>query len=350
MKKSVHEAIRETRIEGMTWDEGEDALDRLEAMKLDDPAEYAARARCLASANRYPAALDDFNAAISGGCEDPQVYFGLGGTLSALGRREEAVGALQRAVRLLPDSGEAVYALCWELERLGRYEEVLGELRRYAKHDTLHNYSIYQHWGRIRGKQKKWKSAYASYVKCVRLNPPDREHQDSVVQKYRQITDIRLRAAKADPEDVRSFVKLGQELSAAGWDDTAIDVLGTAALMRPDAGLYRHIGEMHEASLNLTEAIDTYKEGIRRLSGTVKPADLAPLYEGAVVNLSKCGRNQEAVRYGREAISLGIDGPKLCTYYSGAKDDATPHLDPVRAGWTSPPYGSVLVMPDGDYP
>ena len=345
--KSVREAIRETEIEGMSWDEGEAALNRLEAIKLDDPAEYAARARRLARDNRHRAALGDFNAAISGGCEDPQVYFGLGHTLSALGRWDEAVGALQRTVRLLPDSGEAAYALCWELERLGRYDEALDVLRRYAKHDTLHNYSIYQHWGRIRGRQKKWKSAYASFVKCVRLNPSSPNDPEGMKKRYRQITDIRRRAEKADPEDVRSFVKLGQDLYAAGWDEEAIDVLGTAVLMRPTTHLYRFVGLIREKIFRLTEAIDTYKEGIGVLSETVKPADLAPLYEGAVVNLVKCGRRSEAERYCKAAISLGIDGPKILKSYTHSKL-TTPSFDQVSAGWTSPPYGGVLVMPDED--
>lgn len=344
MKKSIQEAIQEVDMDG-EWDKNQDALDRLEAMKPDDPAEYIARAWCLAHSHRYPAALADFNAAISGGYRDVKVYFGLGWALSALGKREGAVGALQKAVRLRPGSSTVVDALCWELERLGRYEEVLGELRRYAKHDPLRNYSIYQHWGRIRGKQKKWKSSYISYVKCVRLNPPRRESDNYALmeKKYRQITDIRRRAAKADPEDVHSFVKLGQKLSAAEWHDQAIDVLGTAVLMRPDANLYRYIGEAHESYMHLTEAIDAYKEGIRMLSGTVRPADLAPLYEGAVVNLFKCGYYEEAIRYGREAITLGADGPKLSKYYSGAKDYSHPRIDPVLAGWTSPPYGGVLL-------
>ena len=344
MRESFHRALQGTDIEKVDWSEREAALDRLEAMKPDDPAEYAARAQCLASANRYPAALDDFNAAISGGCEDPPVYFGLATTLSALGKREEAVGALQRTVRLLPDSGEAVSALCWELERLGRYGEALDVLRRYAKHDTLNDYSIYRHWGRIRGRQKKWKSAYASYVKCVRLNPPSPNDPEyaSLEKRYKQITDIRRRAAKADPGDVRSFVKLGRDLSAAEWDEEAIDVLGTATLMRPAAHLYRSIGMMREKIFRLAEAIDTYKEGIRRLAGTVKPADLAPLYEGAVVNLAKCGHRQEAMRYGEEAISLGIDGPKLRKYYEGIRDRPPPYQNRVREGWAAPPYEGLL--------
>ena len=252
--------------------------------------------------------------------------------LSALGRREEAVDMLRGAVRLMPDSDDAAFALSWELERLGRYDEALEDLRRYAKHDTLRNYSIYRYWGRIRGKQKKWKSAYTSYVKCVRLSPPGREYGEHtpVARKYRQITAIRRRAAKADPVDVRSFVKLGQELSAAGWDEEAIDVLGTAVLMRPAAHLYRSMGVMHEKRFSLAEAIDTYREGIRILSGTARPTDLAPLYEGAVVNLAKCGYRQEAMRYAEEAISLGIDGPNLRKYYVGIRDHPPPESGDVQ--------------------
>ena len=342
--------VLEIDIEGMEWDEMQAVLDRLETMKPDDPAEYAARGQRLASANRYPAALDDFNAAVSGGCQDPQAYFGLGESLSALGRREEAVGALQKAVRLLPGSAEAVYALCWELERLGRYDEALEELRRYAKHDKLYNYSIYRHWGRIRGKQKMWKKAYASYVKSVRLNPPDGKGGECTptVKVYRQITNIRRRVAKMDPEDVRSFITLGQKLSEAGWDDAAIDVLGTAALMRPDVNLYRTLGMMREKTMRMSEAIDAYKEGIKNLSGAVRPAELAPLYEGVVVNLCKCGYREEAIRYGGEAVSLGADGPKLRKYYDAVKKMQSPYLDPVRAGWTAPPYEGDLVEPEGD--
>ena len=262
--------------------------------------------------------------------------------------REAAVDALQNVVRLLPGSADAVYALCWELERLGLYDEALEELRRYAKHDPLRNYSIYQHWGRIRGRQKRWKSAYASYVKCVRLNPPGREYggHAPAAQRYKQIADIRRRAAKADPEAVHSFVNLGRELSAVEWDDAAIDVLGTAVSMRPDAKLYRSMGAMHEKHFRLAEAINTYRRGIRALSGTARPADLAPLYEGAVINLAKCGYRQEAIQYGKEAISLGIDRPNLLKYYNGIKSHAPSNLDKVRDAWVAPPYqGRLFIEP-----
>lgn len=343
MRKSFQKALEEAYEGG-----GHEALDRLEKMKPGDSTEYAARGRLLASANHYHAALEDFNAAISGNRKDPQAYFGLGGTLSALGRHEEAIGALQKTVRLLPGAARAVYALCWELERSGRYDEAMEELRQYAKYDNLHNYSIYRHWGRICGKQKKWKSAYTSYAKSVYLNPPDKKQKtnDAMVQKYRQITDIRRRAAKMDPEDAHSFVVLGQELYEAGWIDEAIDVTGTAALMRPHVNLYLAIGEMYEAQFMLTEAIDAYKEGIKSLSGTVRPANLAPLYEIMVVDLFKCGRIQEVKLYGKEALSIGANGPEFLKYYHGAMEHPGPSLDMISAGWTTPPYAGTPIILD----
>lgn len=343
MRKSFQKALREADVGG-----GYEALDRLEKMKLGDSAEYVARGRRLASANRYHAALDDFNAAISGGCKDPQAYFGLGTALSALGRYEDAINALQMTVHLSSGSAQAVYALCWELERLGCYDEAMRELRQYAKYDDLRNYSIYRHWGRICGKQKKWKSAYTSYVKSVCLNPPNKKHManDTMVQKYRQITDIRRRAAKRDSRDAHSFVILGQELYEAGWTDASVDVLGTAVLMWPHVDLYLAIGRIYEERLRLTEAIETYKEGIKSLSGTVRPANLVPLYEIMVIDLFKCGRTQEVKRYGKKALSMGADGPEFLKYYHGAMEHTGPPLDLISAGWTAPPYAGTLVITD----
>lgn len=79
MRKSFQKALRDADAVDKY-----EALDRLEKMKLSDPAEYVARGQCLASANRYPAALDDFNAAISGDCKDPpSVLWAGGGALCA---------------------------------------------------------------------------------------------------------------------------------------------------------------------------------------------------------------------------------------------------------------------------
>lgn len=177
---------------------------------------------------------------------------------------------------------------------------------------------------------------------------PGKKHEanDTMVQKYRQITDIRRRAAKMDPEDTYSFVILGQELHEARWIGEAIDVLGTAALMRPDILLYLNIGAMYETRLKFTEAIETYKEGIKSLSGTVRPTNLVSLYERMVVTLFQCGRIQEVKLYGKEALSIGSNGPEFLKYYHGAMRHPGPFLDMVSAGWTTPPYAGTPIIPD----
>ena len=129
-------------------------LDELEAMDPPSPRDRADRGIQLAKDHRYHEAMADFEAAVSGGVEDPEVYYVMAVSRAALGERGKALGALRRAVSLLPGWEDAVYALCWELELAGRYGEALAELRRYKRltgADLESNRRIYQHWGRIRG-------------------------------------------------------------------------------------------------------------------------------------------------------------------------------------------------------
>lgn len=116
--------------------------------------------------------------------------------------------------------------------------------------------------------------------------------------------------------------------------------------MRPDILLYLNIGAMYETRLKFTEAIETYKEGIKSLSGTVRPTHLVSLYERIVVTLFQCGRIQEVKLYGKEALSIGANGPEFLKYYHGAMRHPGPSLDMVSAGWTTPPYAGTLVIPD----
>ena len=156
-------------------------------------------------------------------------------------------------------------------------------------------------------------------------------------QKHDQITSIHRRFMDLDHESYDSFLHLGIELVQVTWHDVAIDVIGTAALMKPSPQLYLMIGEIYTPQLRLNEAIDNYKEGIQNLSGKCSPADLAPLYEALVVTLVKCGRGSEAREYGSEAVSLGADGDELRTYWKAAST-MSDGFDPLASGWISPSY------------
>ena len=339
------------------WDEITDALDGLD---LNDPADLAVRGRCRLEARRFDGAIADLEAAVSGGVDHPEVHFGLGGALSTMAKienlaaaghtyrahaakgdphdtAERAIDCLRNAVLLLPDSATATYALCEELEGLGRYGGALSVLRAYKKFDRGRNRFIYRHMGRIYGRQRKWRLSYANYVRSVWLIPSKSGEHERVKQRHDQITRIHRRFMDLDHESYDSFLHLAIELLQVTWHDVVIDVIGTAALMKPSPQLYLMIGEIYTSQLRLNEAIDNYKEGIQNLSGKCPPADLAPLYEALVVTLVKCARGSEAREYGSESVSLGVDGDKLRTYWKAAST-MSDGFDPLAAGWISPSY------------
>ncbi len=351
MGTSVGDAIREIDElhEAGRHEEARSALDRLEAMDMDGAGDYMARGRFLVRAHRYGAAVVDFEAATARDVDDPESYFWLGGVRSTLGRQRGAIDALRRAVRLRPDSQEAAYALSWELERLGRYGEALEELRRYKNADPGHSRHIYLIWGRIRGRQGKWRRAYTSYVKAIRPERPDRDAPGDAEQERMRVTAIRRRAATMDPAKLDSFRWLGASLQDAGWDEDAAAVLGTAALMRPDVDLYLTIGSILERHKLPAEAIENYKDGIRQMSGTAQPAALFQMYDALIAALLRSNRFQEALDYGAKAISLGSTNMVIQNHYDFAREmiGKMPQIDPVAAGLTEPYYLGRRLTPSG---
>lgn len=119
-------------------------------------------------------------------------------------------------------------------------------------------------------------------------------------------------------------------------------MLGTAAWLKPSVSLYLLIGKMHEARLELTEAIDAYLECREKLANTIPAAEMAPLYDALVTDLFKCGRVQETLRYGGEAVSRGAVGPGMLKYYTFALNnpDQVHDRDLVVGGWTAPYYAN----------
>ena len=316
-------------------------------MELKATVDYEARGKCLLRSNLYDLARRDLEVAVSRNTDDPEVYFDLGAALSALGRREDAIDALRGAVRLMPESEDAVYALCWELERLGRYEEALDILRRCPKSDRSRQ--IYQHRGRIYGRQGRWKESFADYTESVWLRDPGQDPSDrDPERKYKRIMEIRGRAETLDPENEDSFFALGSALYKAEWLSTAADVMSTGVLIRPEATAYMLLGYMREEELRMAEAINAYKEGIEKALSTTPRPVRSRLYELLVMALYDCGRRREVMQYGAEAVSLKVDSRKMRKYYKRIKNEPDlPDEDQVSAGWTAPYYaGYHLRFPD----
>lgn len=362
MSKSYAGVMRKARrllndVHNTEWDKITDALDSLD---MDTPVDLAIRGRCRLAARRYERAIADLEAAVSGGVDEPNAHFALGGALATMAKIEKlaaaghtyhvhaakgnplhtiekALESLRRTVHLFPDSATATYALCKELEELGRYDEALSVLRAHKKFDRTRNRCLYMHMGRVYGRQGKWRRSYANYVRSVWLFPPESGAAALMKQRYKQITSMRKRFVDLDHGSYESFLQMGLELLKVDWQDVAINAIGTAALIKPSLQLYMIIDDIYKPRLRLNEAIDNYKEGIRRLSGRCPPADLAPLYEALVETLVKCSRFSEVKEYGLEAISLGADTGKLRMQW-GVVSNWQRASNPLKNGWISPSY------------
>lgn len=320
-------------------------LGRLRRMDPKEPEDHKARGRCFSQMNLYDEAAVDYEAAISKNADDPEAYFRLGGALSALGRREDAVKALRVASRLRPDNSVVARALSWELERLGRYDDALEILFQYMRLEPNHPSFIYQQLGRIYGRQGRLKEAFTCYLRCIWFNPPSDESNHTRKKRFGEMMSLRNRAEKMDPEDPRSFLLLGVELHDGDWSHVAVDVLSTAARLQPSVPLYLFIGEIHERYLRLTEAINAYLECREKFVGAAPAAEMVPLYDALVTDLFKCGRSQEVLRYGAEAVSSGAAGPDLLKCYTFTRDtpDQLPDGDPMVRGWTAPYYANTIL-------
>lgn len=294
--------------------------------------------------NFYDEAAADYEEAISKNVDDPQVNFDLAGALSALGRREDAIMALREVIRLRPDAANPACAISWELERLGRYDEALKILIQHTEHEPNYSRTIDRHLGRIYGRQGRLKEAFASYLRCIWFNPPSATESDHIMKKrFEEMLALRSRAEEMDPEDPRSFRRLGTDLHDANWDDDAVNVLDTAALLKPSVHLYLRIGGIHEGYLRLTEAIDAYLECREKLAGTLSAKEMIPVYDALVTDLSKCGRTKEILKYGAEAVSDGAAGPETLQYYGLALNDPDHQISDwefMVHGWTAPYYAN----------
>ena len=349
MARSFRAALRDVDERINRKEPNGEILDRMRAMDPEGPEEYTARGSRFSRMNRYGEAAADYQAAISANSkdDDPQAYFSLGGALSALGRREDAIGALRGALRLRPDDSLVACALSWELERLGRYGEALEVLDRHMKIKPDPYPCVHHQTGRVYGRQGRLKDAFASYLKALWFSPPSDGDNPTVKRRFKEMVAMRRRAEGMDPEDPRSFLMLGADLSDAGRDDLAVDVLDTLVWSHPNLQVYLLIGELRGRYLQLTEAIDAYLECRERFAGVAPPADMAPLYDALVADLFKCGRHQEVLRYGAEAVSLGAAGPDLLKYYTFVRDTPGEQSDAdlMVNGWTAPYYANDTLDP-----
>ena len=150
-----------------TWQDAAVLNDSILAVNPNSWTAYINRGILRGAMGLYPAAADDFRAALALNPDDPDALANLGNALAPMGRHDEALAAYRKAVELRPDFAEAYSNLA--LLQAGRNENEAAvaayrkavELRPDFAEARSNLGAVYQKMGRLEEAQAMYRSAIA---------------------------------------------------------------------------------------------------------------------------------------------------------------------------------------------
>ncbi len=212
--------ISQRRAAGILAQEGEveKALEHIDEFAESNP-NYAvdmlqAKAQLLASVERYPEALDNYNKVVKFRPNSEGAYLGKAELLLRMGRLDDAIAQYELAVRRWPDSSMSLNAYGYTLaDRTDRYDEA-QKLIRKALDLNPKSAAIIDSWGWVLYRQG--------------------ENEEAL--KYLQRAYERLRDAEVAGHIVEVLIAMGR-------DDEAMVVLAEAELLFPESDFLKDVRE-----------------------------------------------------------------------------------------------------------
>jgi len=195
--------------------------------------------RLLYQEHDYEKALSVFQEIVKTTPRNAEAWRCLGHSSAALGRRDEAIAAYQRALDISPDA-ETYGSLGIQYDAAGRFEEEIEVLKR-----------------------------------GIRVNPGYVDAYDYLAHTYSRLGrhEEALKFAKQAiairPDDAEAFLVLGASYAATGKYEGGLAAVQQAIRLRPDnANAYSILGSIYQALERYQEAVDALKRAIQ-----LEPAD-----------------------------------------------------------------------------
>lgn len=316
-------------------------------------------------ARRYPAAETAYRRALNLKPNDSRAIYGLGNLFSDQQRWEEAEKAYRQAIALEPDSPEAHIALSYvltqpvvspnlgdryvEAEKLARraiqldannaaaYDQlgVALELRGIVDVETQTAYRraveldpnfalAYAHLGRLLRRIGSTNDSAAAYRDAVRLSSdvPTMILVADVMQSQQRYADseqLLRRALRDDPKNPTALYLLARALMTRSSFDEAERLLKRSVEVSPDSFVsYTILASLYSRRNDFTEAERTLMRALRVVSNNEKKR-LAQEFETVGDGFMRAGKNSDAARVYRKAISLNADKTDLVGKLSKAE-------------------------------
>jgi tetratricopeptide (TPR) repeat protein len=239
--------------------------------------------------------------------DNPRAHNNLGLALVQLGRRQEAMGQYEQALRIEPDYAEAHNNLGIALvqqgslqEAIGHYEQALRVKPDLAKaHNNLGNALLQA--GRVQ-------EAIGHYEQALQIRPDLAEaHNDlgyALLQagKVSEAIEQYEQALRIKPDYADGYNNLGLALVQQGRLREAMEHWEQALRVNPDlADAHYNLGLALQKRGRLPEAIGHYEQALR-----IQP-DYAEAHYNLGVALEKLGRTTEAIGHYEQALRIKPD-------------------------------------------
>ena len=338
-----------------------EAADKLRKVLGVSPEMKVARVRladALFEAGRFAESREAYRVLAADPATEPMGMFGLGRVAAVERRHDEALGHFERALELFPQWGAAHYALAMSLRALGRREEAVAALERHARFGTqwpalddpligtvhvlrddargllqrgvtlaargdldgaiaAHEAALAADPGftqargnllSLYGQKKDWNKAEAHYRELVRRGEEvgDAHYDYGVLLgmqgKWDDAAGAYRRALEANPLHARARNNLGEAIERQGRVDEASQAYREAVVAQPSFRLARF-----NYARTLIAAGRT-AEAISELEKIVEPRDAqSPRYLFALAAAHvRAGRHERGMKLATEARELAV--------------------------------------------
>ncbi len=266
------------------------------------PMVHAELAQALAASGKFDEAVHALQWAIKRQA-NPNWLVMLSELLSRLGRQQEALDQLKEALRIRPDFADAHGALGLAMEREGRLEEAEACYRQALaiEPDLV---AALNNLGHVLNLQRRWDEAAVVLRSAIERRPdlaPAYHHLGDSLRGQNKLNEAAVcyrQAVELNPTLGESWASLGDLLLAFRQLAPAAEALRQAAKLRPTAGIFLRLGRA-------LGGLDQFDEAIAAMS---KAAEYAPssgeVYAALGSALQWCGRVDEAIVAYRGAVAL----------------------------------------------
>lgn len=236
-------------------------------------------------------------------------YNGLGKALYDLGRKDEAIRALNEVLRLVPDEPTGQYNLGTILLGEGKVAEALPHLQAAVK-GTPNNANARENLGNVYLKMDRLAEATAQYASAAALAPDNAVFLQGLgtvllkQSRWSEAATVLIEALKLDPKSADADRNLGIARINQGKRAEAIRLFSEAVRLQPDSSDIRfNLGLALLEDNQPGRAAEQFSECLR-----LNPNETRSHYRLAVA-LSQQHQVKEAISHCREALRLTPDFP-----------------------------------------